>query len=71
VIGYVERRLLATPLKREYPAHRLTPEWAGHIRHQLVARQVALDSAQDVHEEPLGDAREPPEVVSEIRLRHQ
>ena len=45
MIGYVERRPLATPLKREYPAHQFAPERAGHARHQLVARQLALDPA--------------------------
>jgi hypothetical protein len=58
-------------LQLEPCVQQVSPEWSGHSRRQLVARQIALDLAQDVHKEPVGDARERPEVVGEIRLRNE
>ena len=59
------------PAPIEPCVQQVAPEWSSHSRRQLVARQVALDLAQDVYEEPVGDARERPEVVGEIRLRNE
>jgi hypothetical protein len=56
VIGYGERRTVATALQHEERAQQIAAEWTGQTRHQLIARSVTVAVTEDVDIEPLGDA---------------